>query len=80
MMQTAELRSLSYFFFDQHSLYIQGLAYLNRWEDFITSIVKGIFLDFFFLFKIADEARSLCQTIAQKKVQGENNAYLDSFQ
>ena len=37
-MQTAELRSLSYFFSDQHSLYIQGLAYLNRWEDFITSL------------------------------------------
>ncbi len=42
MMQTAELWYVVFltFFFDQHSLYIQGLAYLNRWEDFITSLYE----------------------------------------
>ena len=69
MMQTAELWYVVFltFFFDQHSLYIQGLAYLNRYRRFYYEFIKGIFLDFLFSFKIADEARSLYQTIAQKK-------------
>jgi hypothetical protein len=82
MMQTAELRSLSYFFFDQHSLYIQGLAYMYLKDEKILLWVywKGDIFWFLFSFQDCRWSTITLSDYRTKKVQGENNAYLDSFQ